>query len=87
MGKTPRRARIKLTEEQADSLKDDWKGGGGFQTLGPQLADKLSAENEIELDDEHVGVIVRHMSYKSSGFRSRIRNIFREHIVELMSRK
>lgn len=85
MGKPPRKAKITLDVDQAADLRAPWNGGGGFQTLGPALAGRLSPANEIELDDEEVGIIVRHMSYVSSGFRGRIRHIFREHIAALMN--
>ena len=85
MGKSPRKARIILNAAQAADLRAEWNGSGGFQTLAPALAGRLSPTNEIELDDVEVGIIVRHMSYTSSGFRGRIRHIFREHITALMN--
>ena len=87
MGREPRKAHIKLDNEQAQDLKGDWNGSGGFQTLGPKLAARLSPSNEIELDDEEVGVIVRHMSYVPSGFRGRVQKIFRDGITALMNVK
>lgn len=85
MGKSPRKATITLNAAQAADLRAPWNGAGGFQTLGPALAGRLSPSNEIELDDEEVGIIVRHMSYVSSGFRGRVRHIFRNHITDLMN--
>ena len=84
MGRAPRRARITLDPAQAADLRKPWNGSGGFQTLGPELASRLSPSNEIILDDEEIGMIIRHMTYVSSGFRGRVRKIFRDHLVQLM---
>lgn len=85
MGKPARKAKITLNAAQAADLVAPWNGSGGFQTRGPALAARLSPTNEIELDDEDLGAIIRHMSYVRSGFRSRIRHIFRDHITTLMN--
>jgi hypothetical protein len=85
MGRPPRKATITLDAAQVADLQAPWNGAGGFQTLGPALAGRLSPSNEIELDDEEVGIIIRHMSYVSSGFRGRVRHIFRNHLTALMN--
>lgn len=85
MGKAPRKAKITLNAAQAADLRAPWNGPGGFQTLGPALAGRLSPINEVELDDREIGAIIRYMSYVSSGFRGRIRHIFRDHITALMN--
>ena len=86
MGREPRKAKISLTNDEAAVLRGSWAGSGGFQTLGPELAAKISPANELELDDHEVGIIMRHMSYANSGFRGRIRKTFQRSFLDLMSR-
>ena len=86
MGKPPKLAKITLTAAQAAELRAPWNGGGGFQTLGPALAGRLTSTDEIELEDDETGIIVRYMSYAQSGFRDRVRRIFRDHLTTLMNR-
>jgi hypothetical protein len=68
-------------------LHGGWTGSGGFQTLGPHFAAKVLLTGKLHLFDEELGAIIRHMSYVQSGFRDRVRKIFRRSLNELMHRK
>jgi hypothetical protein len=87
MARAPRLARISLNPVELAILNGSWAGSGGFQTLGPKLRAKVSPVGELELDDNEVGIIMRHMGYANSGFRSRVRKVFRRSFEEIMSRK
>ena len=78
---------IALHQIESEILMGPWAGSGGFQGLAPRLQAKLSPEGELHLLDEEIGAIVRHMSYTQSGFRDRVRKVFRRSITELMNRK
>jgi len=39
---------------------------------------------ELPLFDEEIGAIVRHMGYVQSGFRDRLRKVFRRSFMERM---
>lgn len=87
MGKAPRPAVVKLQDEELEVLNGPWAGGGGFQSLAPKLRAKVTSEGELPLDDEEVGIIMRHMSYANSGFRGRLRKVFKRCFMEMMERK
>jgi hypothetical protein len=53
----------------------------------PNLQAKVTQAGVIELDDSELGEIVRYASYEQSGFRDRVRKVFRRSIIELMERK
>lgn len=78
---------INLTPDELAILNGNWAGSGGFQGLAPRLQAKVSLTGELTLFDEEIGAIVRHMSYAQSGFRDRVRKVFRRSIMELMHRK
>jgi|HubBroStandDraft_5_1064220.scaffolds.fasta_scaffold1182759_1 hypothetical protein len=78
---------IHLNEVEREILMGPWAGGGGFQGLAPKLQAKLATDGELHLFDDEIGAIVRHMSYAQSGFRDRVRKVFRRSITELMNRK
>lgn len=78
---------VVLNEAESAILMGPWAGAGGFQGLAPKLQAKLSPSGELHLFDDEIGAIVRHMSYAQSGFRDRVRKVFRRSITELMNRK
>lgn len=78
---------VVLNQDERQILMGPWAGAGGFQGLAPKLQVKLSPNGELHLFDEEIGSIIRHMSYAQSGFRDRVRKVFRRSIAELMNRK
>jgi hypothetical protein len=87
MPKPPEPVVIILEAAETAILNGSWAGPGGFQNLAPKLQQKLSAQHRLELTDEELGIIMRYMSYEQSGFRDRIRKVFKRSLTELMERK
>jgi hypothetical protein len=73
-----------LTPDELSILNGSWNGGGGFQGLAPKLQAKALPTGELPLFDEEIGAIVRHMGYVQSGFRDRLRKVFRRSFMERM---
>jgi hypothetical protein len=76
-----------LNADELTILNGSWNGGGGFQGLAPKLQAKVTPTGELSLFDEEIGAIVRHMGYVQSGFRDRVRKVFRRSIMEMIHRK
>jgi hypothetical protein len=87
VSKPPVEVTITLEPCELVILNGPWAGGGGFQGLAPKLQAKTSANGALHLVDEEIGAIIRHMSYAQSGFRDRVRKVFRRSMGELMNRK
>jgi hypothetical protein len=87
MPRAPVEVTINLESSELAILNGPWAGAGGFQGLAPRLQSKTSPEGELHLGDEEIGAIVRHMSYAQSGFRDRVRKVFRRPLDNLMHRK
>ena len=49
------------------------------------LRAKLTTGGIIALNDEQLGEIVRYMSYQQSGFRDRVRRVFRRSVTDLVN--
>ncbi|MCH4024064.1 MAG: hypothetical protein LKH33_10215 [Acetobacter sp.] len=78
---------FRLTEEEANLLVDQ-KGQGGFQELFAADVTKFNPETrELRLNDEDLGMIVRHLSYGSGGFQSVLKSIFGRSLSNLQSGK
>jgi hypothetical protein len=87
MPRNPTIVTIRLEPQEAAELRAAWNGSGGFQTLGPKLAAKLGADGRLDLEDDELGAIIRHMNYVQSGFRDRVREIFERPLRHLMTHK
>lgn len=87
MSRMPPTVMVALNEAEGAILMGPWAGSGGFQGLAPKLQAKLSPDGQLPLFDDEIGAIVRHMSYAQSGFRDRVRKVFRRSITDLMNRK
>jgi hypothetical protein len=87
MSRPPVEVTINLEPPELAILNGPWAGAGGFQGLAPKLQAKTSAQGELHLIDEEIGAILRHMSYAQSGFRDRVRKVFRRSMDDLMRRK
>ena len=88
MSRVPRLAELTLTPGELAQLNAPWAGRGGFQKhLAPKLQAKVTQAGVVKVDDSELGEIVRYMSYDQSGFRDRVRKVFRRSIIELIERK
>ena len=87
MPRIPSLATLTLTPDELALLNGPWAGSGGFQKhLAPKLQAKATHAGAIKLDDAELGEIVRYISYAQSGFRDRVRKVFRRSIMELMQK-
>ena len=87
MTRAPSPVVVVLSSDEVEELARPWNGAGGFQNLAPKLSNAVQANGSLSLEDEDVGIIMRHMSYANSGFRDKVRKIFQRSFKEVMSRK
>lgn len=74
-----------LNQSEAAELRKPINGNGGMQSFGRKLQSKLQANGTITLNDEEVGRIIRHISYKPGGFEDRLDRAFSRSIKEILN--
>lgn len=82
MGKMPKPLKLTLTQSEANEILKP-SGQGGHQSMHKRLLAQLADGNlTLSFDDEHMGELVRYMSYGSGGFQGRLRKAFKRSLLE-----
>lgn len=77
--------KFNLTPDQRAEIDKPVNGSGGYQTLLRHLQKFINSKNNLTVDDQLLGQIVRMCAYGSGGFQGRLRAAFRTHIRDLVS--
>jgi len=82
MGRTPRPIELTLSQSEANEILRP-SGQGGHQSMHKKLLAQLANGNlTVSFDDQHMGELIRYMSYGSGGFQGRLRKAFKRSLLD-----